>query len=167
MNVDKAIALILKHLAKENNRIFIQVDADCDGFTSSALLINYLHKAFPSSTGKIYYAFHPDKSHGIDVSKILDGTTLVIAPDASSNEYEIHQSLQERGMDVLVMDHHLSDKISPYACVVNNQLCDYPNKTLSGVGVVYKVCERFDEIRHTAYTEELVDLAMLGLELLG
>ena len=125
--------------------------------------MNYLYKAFPSSVGKLYYAFHPDKSHGIDESRIEAGTTLVIAPDASSNEYEIHKRLQEQGMDVLVIDHHLSDKVSPYACVVNNQLCDYPNKTLSGAGVVYKLCERFDELRHTAYTTDLVDIAMLGL----
>lgn len=45
---------------------------------------------------------------------------LVIAPDSSSNDYEAHQSLAEKGVDVLVIDHHEADKISEYACVINN-----------------------------------------------
>lgn len=163
MNIDAAISLILKHLSKDDGKIFIQVDADCDGFTSAACLINYLHRAFPTSVNKIVYAFHPNKTHGIELAAVPADTTLVIAPDASSNEYDIHKTLQSQGKDVLVIDHHLSDRISEYACVVNNQLCDYPNKTLSGVGVVYKVCERMDELMHTAHSVELLDLVATGL----
>jgi len=66
---------------------------------------------------------------------------LVIVPDAGSNDYEQHQVLRERGVDVLVIDHHEADKVSEDACVINNQLsAHYANKTLSGVGVVYKFC---------------------------
>ena len=118
--------------------------------------------AFPTAISKIVYAFHRDKTHGIDVSAIPQGTTLVIAPDSSSNEYETHQALVKQGIDVVVLDHHQADKISEYACVVNNQLCDYPNKALSGVGIVYKVCERFDELMGTLYADKLIDLVMLG-----
>ena len=70
--------------------------------------------------------------------------SLVILPDSSSNDYEVHQKLSERGVDVLVIDHHEAEKISEYACVINNQLCDYPNKALSGVGLVYKFCKYID-----------------------
>lgn len=79
---------------------------------------------------------------------IPEGTTLVIAPDSSSNDYDIHKKLMEKGIDVLVIDHHEADRISEYACVVNNQLCDYPTKSLSGVGMVYKVCQYLDELNH-------------------
>lgn len=51
-----------------------------------------------------------------------------------------------RGIDVLVIDHHQADKISPNACIINNQLCDYPTKSLSGAGVVYKFCSYLDSI---------------------
>ena len=44
-NMEQGIKLLLKHI-KQNNKIFIQVDADCDGYTSSALLINYLYNLF-------------------------------------------------------------------------------------------------------------------------
>ena len=46
--------------------------------------------------------------------------------------------VQAAGIDVLVIDHHQAEKLSEYACVVNNQLCNYPTKSLSGVGLYIK-----------------------------
>lgn len=94
-NIRSASEILINALSDENSRICVQVDADCDGFTSSALLLNYIHAVFPSAISKFYYNFHKTKAHGIDVEYIQPGTTLVIAPDSSSNEYEIHQTLAE------------------------------------------------------------------------
>ena len=162
-NIDDAVKLLVKHLGKEDRHIHIQVDSDCDGYTSSAFLLNYLYDVYPSCLSKISYSFHSGKIHGINPALVPNGTTLVIAPDSSSNDYDIHKELHEKGIDVLVIDHHLAEMISPDATVVNNQLCDYPNKTLSGVGVVYKVCERMDEILGELHAEKFIDLVMLGL----
>ncbi len=84
---------------------------------------------------KIKYVVHPNKAHGIPVD-LITNEKLIIVPDASSNEYEIHKELQEKGIDVLVIDHHEAPEFSQYACVINNQLGNYPNKSLSGVGMV-------------------------------
>lgn len=65
-------------------------------------------------------------------------------------------------MDILVLDHHEADKISEYACVINNQLCDYPTKSLSGVGVVYKFCSYLDTLMNVDYADDLLDLTALG-----
>ena len=62
--------------------------------------------------------------------------SLVIAPDSSSNDYEQHKELKDKGILTIILDHHLADHLSEYAITINNQLCDYPNKELSGVGVV-------------------------------
>ena len=80
------------------------------------------------------------------MDKIPEDTKLVIALDASSNEYDIHETLSNKNIDVLVIDHHKADKVSKYACVINNQLCDYPTKSLSGVGMVYKFCCYLDQL---------------------
>ena len=90
---------------------------------------------------------------------------LVIAPDSSSNDYEVHQQLKEKGIDVLVIDHHEADKISENACVINNQLCDYPTKSLSGVGMVYKFCSYLDSLLNKDYAEQFLDLVALGIDL--
>ena len=162
-NIDRAVQILAKHIMDEKAIICIQVDSDCDGYMSASYLANYIHAHFPSAIGKIVFMFHKGKVHGINIDDIPEGTTLVIAPDASSNEEDIHKKLSERGIDVLVMDHHQADKISEYACVVNNQLCDYPNKTLSGVGVVYKVCQRLDELLGESHADDFLDLVACGL----
>jgi single-stranded-DNA-specific exonuclease len=49
------------------------------------------------------------------------------------------------GYDILVLDHHEAERYSDHAVVINNQLSkNYPNKALSGVGVVYKFLEHID-----------------------
>lgn len=88
---------------------------------------------------------------------------MVIAPDSSSNDYEEHKILSEKGIDVLVIDHHEADQISQYACIINNQLCDYPTKSLSGVGMVYKFCSYIDELMNVDYADEFLDLVALGM----
>ena len=85
-------------------------------------------------------------------------------PDASSNDYNEHKWLADRGIDVLVLDHHMADYESPYAIVVNNQVCDYPTKSLSGVGVVYKFCQYLDqELFHDNLADQFLDFVAVGL----
>ena len=162
-NIDEGVKMLITHI-KNNDRIFIQVDSDCDGFTSAALLINYLNRLFPSFVqNNIIYALHDGKQHGIILDKIPENVKLVIAPDSSSNDYDIHKELAERGIDVLVIDHHEAEKVSEYACVINNQLCDYPTKTLSGVGVVYKFCSRIDQLLNQDIADDYLDLVAVGM----
>ena len=112
---------------------------------------------------KISFRIHDGKEHGIIAETIPDDIKLVIAPDSSSNDYEIHQKLAERGIDVLVIDHHEAEKYSEYACVINNQMCDYPTKALSGAGVVYKFCSYIDKLLETSYADDYLDLATTGI----
>lgn len=138
--------------------------SDADGYTSAAVLINYLYSLFPAFVkNHISYRIHDGKEHGIILDTIPTGTKMVIAPDSSSNEYEIHKELAEQGIDVLVIDHHEAEMVSPYACVINNQLCDYPNKTLSGVGVVYKFCSHIDSFLSIKNADKFLDLVALGI----
>ena len=46
-----------------------------------------------------------------------------------------------------------ADMISTDACVINNQLCDYPTKSLSGVGMVYKFCSYIDELLNVDFAD--------------
>lgn len=163
MNIKNGAIMLVQHI-NNNDKILIQIDSDCDGYTSAAALINYLHKICPAFVeNNISYRVHEGKQHGILLDSIDDNIKLVIAPDSSSNDYEEHKQLKERGIDVLVIDHHEADKISQYACIINNQLCDYPTKSLSGVGMVYKFCSYLDELMNIAYADDLLDLVALGL----
>ena len=162
-NIEDGAKMLIKHIA-ENHDVLLQIDSDADGFTSSAILMNYLNCLFPSFVqNHIRYWVHDSKAHGIDEMGVSDTVKLVIAPDSSSNEYDKHKELAEKGIDVLIIDHHNAPEVSPYACVINNQLCDYDNKDLSGAGMVYKFCCYIDSLLGTDYANQYLDLASLGI----
>ena len=165
-NIEQAARRMLKALVRQEI-VYVQVDSDCDGYTSSALLLNYMHDIAPATVERNWnYGLHKAKLHGIDVENIPEKCTLVIAPDSSSNEREIHETLAERGVDVIVLDHHEADRdiTSDPAIIVNNQLSGYANKTLSGVGVVYKTLQCMDRLqRKVGAVSYYLDLVALGL----
>lgn len=164
-NIDQGVKLLISHI-QANHDIFVQVDADADGFTSAAVFINYLNKLFPSFVNNhIKYRVHEEKQHGIILETIPKNTKLVIIPDAGSNQYEEHKILHDNGIDVLVIDHHEADYESLDACIINNQLCDYPTKSLSGVGMVYKFCCYIDQLLpdDKKCADDFRDLVSLGL----
>ena len=163
MNIEEGVKVLIKHIA-QGDKVLIQIDSDCDGYTSAAALINYLNRLFPGFVQtNVYYRIHTGKQHGILLETIPDDVKLVIAPDSSSNDYEVHQQLKSKGVDVLVIDHHEADKISENAVIINNQLCDYPTKSLSGVGMVYKFCSYMDELLNVDYADDYLDLVALGM----
>lgn len=166
-NLKQGAQMLAKHINNQDN-IYLIVDCDADGFTSAALLINYLNLIFPGYVQHhIYYELHEEKIHGIEnnfIPEILARQcSLVICPDAASNDYEAHKILKENNVDVLVIDHHIAEKISEDACIINNQLCNYPNKTLSGVGMVYKFCCYLDKLLGLNNADLFLDLVAVGM----
>jgi len=161
-NIAAAIQLIKRHL---NDDVLIVVDCDGDGFTSAAVMWQYLRDLNPEIN--MEYILHTGKQHGLEDTweQIIEkeNIKLVILPDSSSNDEEYHQKLAESGKDILVLDHHEAPSYSQYACVVNNQLSEnYKNKALSGVGVVYKFCQALDEEYNVKYADKYLDLVAVG-----
>ena len=72
---------------KENADALVIVDCDCDGYTSAALLINYLYKLFPSwVVNHLDWYMHDSKQHGLSdcIDFVLTrNPKLVICPDSS------------------------------------------------------------------------------------
>lgn len=163
MNMREGAQMLIKHIA-QNDKVLVQIDSDCDGYTSAATLINYLNCLFPGFVqNNLFYRIHTGKQHGILLDTVPSDVKLVIAPDSSSNDYDEHAQLRKEGVDVLVIDHHEADMISENAVIINNQLCDYPTKSLSGVGMVYKFCSYIDELLNVDYADQFLDLVALGM----
>ncbi|MFQ9889252.1 MAG: hypothetical protein ACLRWM_01495 [Streptococcus sp.] len=72
------------------------------------------------------------------------------------------QELCDKGIDILILDHHICDRENPYAVIVNNQNGTYPNKELSGAGVVYKFLQAVDEYNWTDVADRYLDLVAVG-----
>ena len=170
----KAAAALLIKTIQSNSQALVIIDSDADGFTSSAILINYLHDLFPSWVeNKLNYRVHDGKQHGLNdhIEWILKVTSdpldnrnysLVILPDAGSNDTEECTRLKEHNIASIVLDHHLCDIQNPDAIVINNQLCDYPNKDFSGAGIVYQFCRYIDKLLQINNADSYLDLVALG-----
>ncbi|CDH95440.1 single-stranded-DNA-specific exonuclease RecJ [Bacillus velezensis] len=159
-NIDKASDCLIKHL-ENKNKIFVQVDSDVDGYTSSSIIINYIKKICPKAN--IHYRIQDGKEHGIFINTIPDDVDLVIIPDAGSSQFEEHEALNKRGTEIIVIDHHECERESEHAIVVNNQLSpNYSNKTLTGAGMAYKFCQAVDEKLNKNEAEQFLDLVSIG-----
>src|SRR5574344_634508 len=165
-NMEEGIKRLVSAI-KNQEKMFLIVDCDADGFTASAALVNYIYKVLPSAMALLSIQLHEGKEHGIEEKWleeiVANEYKLVICPDASSNDYEQHKFLKDNGIDVLVLDHHDAEEVSENAIIINNQLSDYPNKTLSGVGVVYKFCSKIDELMKIKEADTILDLVSLGM----
>ena len=165
-NIEAGVSLLVKHL-KSSNKTGILVDCDTDGFTSAALLYNYLYFLFPNwASRNLIYFIHEDKQHGLSdsVDKIVEsGVKLIIVPDAGSGDGKYAKDLKEKGIDTLIIDHHhIEIQNCEPAIVINNQLGAYPNQTLSGVGVVYKFCQYIDKCLTINAADNFLDLVAVG-----
>ena len=165
--IEEAYNLLMKHINNDSRSIII-IDCDVDGNTSSALFLNYFYNIYPNwIKNKVDFFFHKGKEHGLNdcyqdiISKKYQ---FVICPDAGSNDTNECEILKENNIDVLILDHHDFDKENPYAIVINNQegYSNYPNKALSGVGVVWQFCRYCDLKMQTNYADKYIDLVAIG-----
>ena len=160
-NIDIAVECFNKHI-NNNSKIGIIVDCDCDGLCSSAIIYKYIYDVVPFADVK--YFIHKGKQHGLSYDiEIPNDIQLLIVPDAGSNDSEQCKTLKEKGIDIIILDHHICDKNNPYAIVINNQLSDnYLNKDFCGAGITYKFCKAIDEENWTEYADNYLDLVALG-----
>ena len=162
-------ATALKLEIERGTPVAVVVDSDVDGFTSAAIINQYIKWRNPNII--IHNILHEGKGHGLSdtIDKIFElenKVGVVILPDSSTNDKEYHDKLKEYGAWCLVLDHHLSesDDYSDNAIIINNQLSnDYKNKELSGAGVAWQFCRQLDLFYEDSYADRLIDLAALGI----
>lgn len=161
-NMDAAVDLFTNHFEKKN-KIGIIVDEDVDGFCSASEMYSYIKKM--DNEYPVEYIMHQRaKSHGLSEDIIIsEDIKLLIIPDAGTNDTEECKKLKEKGIDILILDHHISEKYNSFALIVNNQMSDkYENKDLCGAGVVYKFLKALDDRFWNEYADDFLDLFALG-----
>lgn len=160
-DIDKAVSLYCKHI-ENNSNITIVVDADVDGYTSAAMVYSYTKNLNPEC--KLTYLIHTGKQHGLTEDIVVsEDTQLLIIPDAGTNDTEQCEALKEKGIDIIILDHHDREIDNPYAIIVNNQCSNnYENKELCGAGVVYKFLQAVDEELWNEEADDYLDLVALA-----
>ena len=161
-NINEAVELFIQHF-NQKNKIEILVDSDPDGFCSAAMMYSYIKKL--DAEYPVNYILHTRaKSHGLDDDvTISDDTRLLIIPDAGTNDTEACKDLKDKGIDILILDHHESEEGNPYAVIVNNQMSkNYSNKDFCGAGIVYKFLQALDTETWNEFADDYLDLCALA-----
>lgn len=173
----KRAVFMLSNAIQKNKKIALIVDCDCDGYTSSAIFMNYFYKFEPTwAANNIVYYHHDGKEHGLnDLKKEIaeNDIDLIISPDGASNDKDAQQYLNNLGIDIIILDHHecLKDYSSSQTIVINTQLNfemdntkKYPDASLTGAGVVFKFCEAYNDLIYGGKNSPdwLYDLCALG-----
>jgi single-stranded-DNA-specific exonuclease len=142
---DAEVAVRRVALARtRGERVLVYGDFDADGLTGLAILVLALRRL-----GMDVEPYVPERlgdGHGLSRKAIeravSEGRTLIVTADCgTSSEAEIDLAA-ERGIDVLVTDHHHAATWPARAVgVVNPQRADsaYPDHELTGAGVAWKV----------------------------
>ncbi|MGB0134835.1 single-stranded-DNA-specific exonuclease RecJ [Dokdonella sp.] len=140
-----AACQLLATAMTQDKRIVVVGDFDCDGATGTAVAVRGLRMLGASQVGfRVPNRF----LHGYGLSKDLVESLLDPAPEliitvdnGVASVAGVHAARQ-RGIDVLVTDHHLPGPELPAAnAIVNPNLPDdaFASKALSGVGVIFCV----------------------------
>ena len=170
--VTEAVRLLDVAIDK-GQRILIVGDFDCDGATSTALMMRALTKM-----GAVVDFLVPDRfkyGYGLTPEIVELGIKtyqpeLIVTVDNGISSHEGVARAQADGITVIITDHHLTTKETPPAeAVVNpNQLdCNFTSKALVGVGVAFYVLGRLAKLRReadksTVQVSQYLDLVALG-----
>lgn len=162
--IEIAVQILKDSVDDKESQIGIIVDADVDGFTSSSILYDYIVNVLKFDKDRLHIIMHEEKKHGLsnDVT-IPESITLLIIPDAGSNDANECRKLHQKGVEIIVLDHHEIERENKYATVINPNNCDYPNKSLSGTGVVYKFLKEMDNLLWEDEAESYIELVGLSI----
>ncbi|MGF1738196.1 single-stranded-DNA-specific exonuclease RecJ [Photobacterium satsumensis] len=137
-----AVALLKQALA-EQRRIIVVGDFDADGATSSALSVLAL-RMLGSRNVDYLVPNRFDDGYGLSPEVVEQaaarGAEMIMTVDNGVSSISGVAAAKERGIQVLVTDHHLPGDVLPEAdAIVNPNLheCDFPSKALCGVGVAF------------------------------
>lgn len=175
--ITAAVELLVDALRAQRH-ILIVADFDCDGATSCTLGIAALRAM---GAGRVSYVV-PDRfkygyglTPGIVEVAARQSPDLLITVDNGISSIAGVAAARQRGMQVLVTDHHLPGRELPAAnAIVNpNQPGDqFPSKNLAGVGVIFYVMlalrarlrelDWFNRQRPEPNLAEFLDLVALG-----
>jgi single-stranded-DNA-specific exonuclease len=134
----------IKTAIQAKQKILIYGDYDVDGAVSVVIL----KKAIEMAGGEAGFHVPHRLKDGYGMrSEVIEraaamGIALIVSVDTGIRASQVVREARERGIDVIVTDHHLPDAGLPPALAVlnpNRRDCRYPDKNLCGAGVAFKL----------------------------
>lgn len=162
-DMDKAVERLDKAIAQDE-KVMIYGDYDVDGTTAVALLYKYLKNKCNAANLEYYIPDRYTEGYGVSVKGIdyaaENNFSLIIVTDCGVKAVEKVHYAKEKGVDIIICDHHTPGDSLPDAIAVldpQRSDCTYPYKWLSGCGVSFKLAQAHS-IKHNLPVAELYKL---------
>ncbi|MBT9581940.1 single-stranded-DNA-specific exonuclease RecJ [bacterium] len=165
---DMALAVpLIERAIHDQELIFIHGDYDVDGVCSTVLLVEGL-----TALGATVEHHVPDRfteGYGVSIKAVEAaaerGAKMLLTCDCGSSSHSAIELAQQRGMTVIVTDHHsLPNPLPTPEAFINPQLsdCAYPFKPMCGATIAYKlVCALYQQ-RGLAWPDHFLDLVAVA-----
>ncbi|KAI4469334.1 single-stranded-dna-specific exonuclease recj [Holotrichia oblita] len=169
-DMDRAVKRV-ELAVKRNERIMVYGDYDVDGTTAVALVYIFLrrlgHENLTFYIPDRYAEGYGVSLRGIDYAKSQD-VSLIITLDCGIKAIQRVLYAKEKGIDLIICDHHLpGDEIPDAVAVLNPKRpdCCYPFKELSGCGVGFKLVQAYSKVNGVPFAEieRLLDLVAVSI----
>ena len=150
--------------------ILIHGDCDADGVSGCATLNKYLSKI--GFNTEFYIPNKSSEGHVLSL-KAIDfassiGSNLIITCDLGMSSYQEIEYANNKGLDVIISDHHKTLDQMPRAYSIINPWLevneDLPFKDYSGSGVAFKLCHAINISLSLEddFLYELMEIVMIG-----
>ena len=142
-DMDKAVRRV-RQAVDRGEKIAVFGDYDVDGITSTCMLTDFLRRmganciSYIPSRLEEGYGLNPIAIHQLSA----EGVRLIISVDCGITAIAEAELCREKGMDLVITDHHeCKDQLPAAVAVVDPHRpdCGYPHRNLSGVGVAFKL----------------------------
>src|ERR1044071_7075350 len=118
-DMDRAVARLLRAV-QQDEPIVVFGDYDVDGATSAALLLRFFAAA--GARASVYVPDRMREGYGPNAPALLrlkaDGAAVVVTVDCGATAHEPLAAAAEAGLDVIVVDHHVTEPLLPCALAV-------------------------------------------------
>ncbi len=120
-DIDKATHRICEAILKKE-KIALWGDYDVDGATSVSIWMRFLKAC--NIPVRVYIPDRFREGYGPNAQGIhtlaKEGVTLIITLDCGTAAFKALDAAQKKGVDVVIVDHHVPDALLPPACAVVN-----------------------------------------------
>lgn len=148
-DMDKAVARV-ESAVSSGEKILVYGDYDVDGTTAVSLVYSFLRRL--TVNVDFYVPDRYEEGYGVSYKGIDwaadNGFGLIITLDCGIKANDKVSYAAEKGIDVIVCDHHLPENDLPPAVAVLDPKradCSYPFNDLSGCGVGFKLVQAYSQ----------------------
>ena len=168
-DMNKAIERLDKAI-KSKEKILVYGDYDVDGTTAVALVFSFIRRF--TTEVDFYIPDRYDEGYGVSYKGIdfaaENGFGLIITLDCGIKAIDKVEYAREKGIDVIICDHHLPEDSLPDAVAVldpKRNDCNYPFDDLSGCGVGFKLVQAYSQKFGIAFESliPLLDLLVVSI----